>query len=396
MNLSKIFFQISIIIIVFLFGNLNFYKGNFPHDEIRYLHQYYKNFIKSEEHKLFPKDKCEFFNNSNNSEKLKINKKNLSNFYKDKKIYFTITYCPFVYEYDVNKNQLKHIYLEENIIPYSLVKNSSDEINADYILLSNSSGFLRGNKILYVKNEKIQKNKKIKLHHWIHNKNNNYFASAREWERKKLSDVRGKNYPDCDIEFTANDKIEIYDMNFKKIYSKSVLDLLKNVKIDERVCSTNPIQLNDFYPDKNLEFALISSKTLSKVFYYDIKKEKILKSFNFGEQHSPRFINENQFVVFDNLGNKSEYGRSRIVLVDIDSKNYENLFEGSKDFYFDNEVRGKVDIDDEFNLRVTEKNSIFLLNCENLLNNSDENKNCNFFELFKTEENFQFTDSRIF
>jgi len=132
--------------------------------------------------------------------------------------------------------------------------------------------------------------------------------------------------------------------------------------------------------------------------------------YNVNKPHSLRFIDQNNFVVIGNgNGNsetvspypanlKSKYGNTRILLINLKTKNKKVLYQGNKEFIFNNSDRVKIDIEKENVFRITEKNNIFILDCRKKLSQKFLNDEiCDFINLIKSpKDKFKFYDSKIF
>ena len=412
MKISKLSLLI-LILFFFIIGNINFHKGSFPANLIIFIDNFHSKLIKKEKINLKSMTECYLERKTSNSlgQTIEINKKNFNKFYENIRLKFLIKDCPYVYEYNLGSDNLSQVYLGSSLSPNGIGKNFSSKINSDYLIISDTDyGYLNNNKINFIKDNKVTKKRKKKIINHIHFNKGKYFTTVRDFELRALNRVRYNNYWNCNIKFTANDKIEILNQELKVIYSASVLDLIQKINFGFRTCRWNPIKIKEFYPDQNNEFALISSATLSRVFLFDINKKKIINFYNVNQPHSLRFLDENRFIVIDNVNGtsqsvapspinlKSEYGRTRIMIINIKNKKEELIFQGNKKFKFDNIDKVKIDIESKNIFRITEKNKIFILDCRNKLSNMMKKyENCEIYDLINSpKSSFRFIDSMIF
>ena len=180
---------------------------------------------------------------------------------------------------------------------------------------------------------------------------------------KQIGILKNRNLS-CDDPFHLNDVRPIYNQSKNKIFSG---------KYPHFVLSYN-------FPSMIVIVEAITSKV--KGYFVDM---------GFLNQHSPR-IYKNNMILFDNLGNiKNQYGRSRILLIDLNSNKMKTLLESSKNFSFFSVNRSLVDYQVDKNLNkihliVTSsaQGLFFTFNCD-----IPKFENCSFpkYILRKNDEN---------
>lgn len=239
-------------------------------------------------------------------------------------------------------------------------------------------------------NKKFILEKAMPVHHYgklDKNKDYLFFPDRQFVDLSKTKYLDGFNlYPSRDCNVRAEDVIKIdlsnfdYDtiINSEKIYKQ--IGLLKN----RNLSCDDPFHLNDVRPIYNQsKNKIFSGKYLHFVLSYNFpsmvviveaitsKVKEYFVDMGFLNQHSPR-IYKNNMILFDNLGNmKNKYGRSRIILIDLNTKKIRTLLESSKNFSFFSVNRSLVDyeVDEKLNkihLIVTSsaQGLFFTFNCD--------------------------------
>ncbi len=157
---------------------------------------------------------------------------------------------------------------------------------------------------------------------------------------------------------------EIREIDMLKVLVESDLAGLfsSNQEQPHVVETCDPMHLNDTqvlsqamaeqYPGFTAGDLLVSFRTLNTIAVLDMTTERI-KWQSGGpshHQHSPRFIGGNRLLLFDNYGGRTSRGTSRILSVDVATREYQTVFpkEGRKlpDMPFMSDTAGHIDVSD--------------------------------------------------
>ena len=174
-----------------------------------------------------------------------------------------------------------------------------------------------------------------------HIKTYNLFANL--W---KIEELNNEQY-----DFTCSDPLHLNDVR-----------VVKN--IDEK---------NNFF-NSNIGDIFVSFSSLDLIALYDQENE--IKNYFVGgmvRQHSPRLMNSNKILIFDNLGSDRIFGQSRIVSFDTETKKLSGIYEGNIQNSFESIFAGRLQIyDNKIYVNSSTESKLFELNCKE----NDILKNC--------------------
>jgi hypothetical protein len=191
------------------------------------------------------------------------------------------------------------------------------------------------------------------------------------------------SYSQCEEFSSFNETIEVFSLNDgQHLKSIEVLSALSEFPHEEFARFLNdcedPLHVNDVrilrpkhvqagvFPNGTAGDMLISMKNINSIVLID-KDEQQLKwiSSQFAEQHSPRITSYGTMLVFDNLGSNAEYGTSRITELDIRTKKIVGIWEGTKEFPFESNQMGRLQIlDNRIFISESDGGRLIELTCE--------------------------------
>ena len=146
---------------------------------------------------------------------------------------------------------------------------------------------------------------------------------------------------------------DLLHLNDIKIIKNEDKKFFKNAKVGDYLLSLHTINA----------LVLVDHETL-KVKWY-LRDE-------FRRQHSPNITKDGMLLIFDNKGSDKRYGESRVIQFDLANKNFDSDFDGNDNFFFDSDIRGRIQIfNDQIYVTSSQQGEVFKLNC------NDKNlKNC--------------------
>ena len=292
-----------------------------------------------------------------------------------------------VYVLDSQKKVLYEIFdtvtKDDKILPIYIKKINNLEYEFLYYNLSTLS------KVRLNSNFKIievfwKKEFDFYFHHWGDIFENKLFIPT---SRPRSYPIKGQkkfsnNFKDCNdnlFPYETVDVIDLKDGSHLKTFNLFV-DLWKIKELNNKQynfsCS-DPLHLNDVRVIKNLNEKdnffnsnigdiFVSFASLDLVVLYDQKNE--IKNYfvgNMVRQHSPRIMNNNKILVFDNLGSDRIYGKSRIVSFDTETKKLSGLYEGDIQNSFESEIAGRLQIyNDKIYVNSSTESKLFELDCK--------------------------------
>ena len=268
------------------------------------------------------------------------------------------------------------------IIPYHLFENG-DLILGRY----ESKGLFRINK-----DGKILWNKNYYNHHWISLDDENLYVPGTLFiDRQDLKDkiYEGSFVKNCKSEHKSRfgtimivDKkngelkkeIFLIDAFYKDSKSREIIEKFSyncndTFHLNDVRVLTNQ-EAKFFYNGQKGDF-LVSFRHLDMIALIDKKKHNIkwYVQGKFKYQHSPRITKNGTVLIFDNY---YEGGRSRIIEIDIGSKEIVGYF-SNKDFKFFSNTRGRIQLfDNKIFVQSSDQGEIFEIICEDTKYLSDE------------------------
>jgi hypothetical protein len=200
------------------------------------------------------------------------------------------------------------------------------------------------------------------LHHWGDMFDGYIYHAGRDFDDlpNDLSERIGYQYSRCTTRNAQQDTIRIFDYDTGE-YERSIdiLPLIADLGDEEMLKNfvecQDPTHLNDFEVIKNAEHAsffpngkvgdiLVSIRNLNTVALLDRDTSEIKwhVTDKFKRQHSPIITDWGTIIIFDNEGSDARNGRSRIVEIDIASRELVGVYEASGDDFMESRSRGKV------------------------------------------------------
>lgn len=229
------------------------------------------------------------------------------------------------------------------------------------------------------------------IHHWGDAFENNIYLPGRNFIDlpNDISRSMGNFYRQCVLHNAVSDTIYIFsasDGSLRKTID--LLPILASVEAKDRNLlhkvsnCRDPLHLNDiqliqtekhalFFPGGKIGDILISLRNINTMMLID-KDTHQLKwhiSDKFKMQHSPRITDQGTIIIFDNQGSARANGVSRIVELDIASRNIVGKWEASGGDFFESIGRGKITLLGDTRLMVQDQysraaqNAIFVLDC---------------------------------
>ena len=211
------------------------------------------------------------------------------------------------------------------------------------------------------------------------------------------------NFKNCKTGNFLNETIEIIDgKNGKLLNSFFILDIVSDIlpvnnKNFNLICN-DPTHSNDvrviknqlhanFFPNGKIGDILISLRHFNSVVLLDNETLEI-KWHLTGKsnwQHSPRVTDSGTILIFDNLGSNPIYGLSRIISVDINSKEILGTYQANSNVdYFSSESGGRIQVyEDALYVNSTNEAKLFKITCEDL----DLLRNCDRENIFELQNN---------
>lgn len=229
------------------------------------------------------------------------------------------------------------------------------------------------------------------LHHWGDEFGGKVYQPGRIFVDlpNPVSVAIGGMYAECEMAHAPNDAIYIFDAQSGMLeHTINVMERLAAmgregdvIRREINAC-IDATHLNDvqvlktkraasFFPNGKIGDLLISMRKANAVVLLD-RDSYDVKWFvteGFRMQHSPRVTGHGTVVIFDNLSSDRLGGRSRIVEIDIATKEIVGTWEGTDDIFFDTSRRGKVTLlgDDILVMDqegvIGKDNELFLLDC---------------------------------
>lgn len=375
-SIFKILFVISLFFLTLLVGALSYRYKLVTYDFIQYL-SIKKNILTPKNKSNFKPHKDRFYisvlDNYVFGEETKwFSKHLLDNIGMKKNVHYIKT----------GEKDNYGIYLNNKLVKKVIIENK--ELSGQDVSINQ---FLDGNKVLitnirekYVGLFDLEKNKyKWKTfvdnpHHWSKANDEYVYVNTRVFnDLPKAADTKFKkssNLADCIHENVMFDQITILDIrNGAKIKIIDLFEIISkndNLKNTFRSCNdpfhnnhiepiNEKIKINFRNASKN-DF-LISVRNLNLVAHVSFENEKIEWFIQdiFDFQHSP-VLDDNFLYVFDNLGGTIDYGRARILKIDVNTKKIIKSFDGDENFTFTAKVRGRIFLNENF------PDSIFVFN----------------------------------
>ena len=222
------------------------------------------------------------------------------------------------------------------------------------------------------------------FHHWGDVFDNKLFIPTSrprsypiKYQKKFINNF--KNCNDSMFPYETVDVFNLQDGSHIKTYNLfENLWKIKELNIKQYNFQCNdPLHLNDVRVIKNIDDKnnflnsnigdiYVSFASLDLIALYDQENE--IKNYFVGgmvRQHSPRLINSNKILIFDNLGSDRIFGKSRIVSFDTQTKNLSGIYEGDIQNFFESDIAGRLQIyDNKIYVNSSTESKLFELNCE--------------------------------
>jgi hypothetical protein len=203
------------------------------------------------------------------------------------------------------------------------------------------------------------------LHHWGDVFEGKLYQPGRDFVDlpNTLSQQIGYKYGRCETEDSRNDVIRVFDVETGE-YERDIPIMPAIAAMEgeggEAVRRSiprcdDPIHVNrvrvlqnareaGYFPEGKVGDLLISMRNTSTIFLLDKDTFRVKWSVKdeFEKQHDPTVTDRGTLLVFDNLGSNVRNGESRIIEIDIATRNVVGMYEATGNDYFDSYVRGKI------------------------------------------------------
>tara|TARA_B100000989_G_scaffold62876_1_gene43406 strand:+ start:2556 stop:3962 length:1407 start_codon:yes stop_codon:yes gene_type:complete len=224
------------------------------------------------------------------------------------------------------------------------------------------------------------------FHHWGDVFDNKLFIPTSrprsypiKYQKKFINNF--KNCNDSIFPYETVDVFNLQDGSHIKTYNLfENLWKIKELNIKQYNFQCNdPLHLNDVrvikniddnnnFSNSNIGDIYVSFASLDLIALYDQENE--IKNYFVGgmvRQHSPRLMNSNKILIFDNLGSDRIFGKSRIVSFDTQTKNLSGIYEGDIQNFFESRIAGRLQIyDNKIYVNSSTESKLFELNCEEI------------------------------
>ena len=255
-----------------------------------------------------------------------------------------------------------------------------------------------------------KKNTRTLFHHWGDVFNKKIYIPVTE--TKELNKEIQKEYS-CRKEI-FHETINVY--NFENGDLIQNIDVVEdffsklinwsNFKCEKDIFHLNDVriikekQLAEQFPKGQVGDMLISMRNINTIALVDKDSHKIKWFVQnlFLHQHSPRLTNRGSVLVFDNKGGKtSEFGRSRIVEINIKTKKIMNFFESKDKNFFETSGGGRIQlINGSIFLLESNPGRIYKLICNKGVISPDCNLKKVFTFMDQNRYNFDDDDSKYY
>ena len=329
----------------------------------------------------------------------KIFKKNKKNVLDLSDIYLNKTFDKNIL---LRQDNFPDIYVANNEIKLKKILNKDNFSNALPLLIhKKEDGYIltyfdysKLNKVSLDKNFEIteyfwKKKHQTVFHHWGDLYNNKIYilgSNTKSFPNDHQL-LYKNNFKNCSDGWFLNETIEIIDYEDGSLIKRiEIMDKLSKIKeinnpnfnlICQDPSHSNDIRIikdekiSEYFPDGKVGDILISVRHFNSIILLD-KDSYEIKWYVVGKtewQHSPKITSEGTIFVFDNLGSNPINGLSRIVSIDIKTKNIIGIYESS-DFndFFESESGGRLQFEDNIMYIIeTNKAKMFSIECENLI-----------------------------